>query len=161
MGQCIPLLKENPKLLAAGIFYAVAQGFIPLWFFQGLERMRLAATLETCGRIIGLISIFTFVRSADDTWIALFIQGLAPALTTVAGLIMAYRAIPFRLPTWALVSESLKRGWPLFVFRSGESLFGVENAFILGLFATPTQVGYFASAEKDQPGDLRSSESDS
>jgi PST family polysaccharide transporter len=34
------------------------------------------------------------------------------------------------------------------VFRSGESLFGVENAFLLGLFAHPAQVGYFASAEK-------------
>lgn len=148
VGHFIPLLRDNPKLLAAGIFYAIAQGLIPLWFFQGLERMRLAATLETCGRIIGLISIFTFVHSADDTWVALFIQGVAPALTTVAGLIMAYRAIPCKLPTWPLVHRSLQRGWPLFVFRSGESLFGVENAFILGLFATPTQVGYFAAAEK-------------
>jgi PST family polysaccharide transporter len=42
----------------------------------------------------------------------------------------------------------LGKGWPLFVFRSGESLYGVLNAFILGLFASPAQVGYFASAEK-------------
>ena len=36
----------------------------------------------------------------------------------------------------------------MFVFRSGESLYGVQNAFILGLFASPVHVGYFASAEK-------------
>jgi PST family polysaccharide transporter len=36
----------------------------------------------------------------------------------------------------------------MFVFRSGESLYGVGNAFILGLFVSPVQVGYFASAEK-------------
>jgi polysaccharide transporter, PST family len=36
----------------------------------------------------------------------------------------------------------------MFVFRSAESLYGVGNAFLLGLFVTPTQVGYFASAEK-------------
>src|SRR5262249_50372916 len=49
-GRVIPLLHDNPKLVAAGLFYAIAQGFLPLWFFQGLERMRLAAVLETCGR---------------------------------------------------------------------------------------------------------------
>src|SRR5258708_1256661 len=91
--RAIPLAQGNPRVLAAGLFYAIAQGFIPLWFFQGLERMRLAATLEISGRIVGLCSIFVFVRSSEDTWVALFIQGIAPAITTVAGLIMAYRQI--------------------------------------------------------------------
>lgn len=36
----------------------------------------------------------------------------------------------------------------MFLFRSAESLYGVGNAFLLGLFASPVQVGYFASAEK-------------
>jgi PST family polysaccharide transporter len=147
-GRIIPLLRDNPKLVTAGLFYAIAQGFVPLWFFQGLERMRLAAVFETCGRLVGLISILFLVRSPEDTWLALFIQGVAPAFTTAAGLIMAYRAIPCRIPTWPLVRNAMSKGWPLFVFRSGESLFGVLNAFILGLFASPTQVGYFASAEK-------------
>jgi len=148
VSRLVPLLRDNPKLVAAGLFYAVAQGFIPLWFFQGLERMRLAASLEAIGRIIGLLAIFVFVRSADDSWVALGIQGVAPAFTTAVGLVMAYRAIPCSVPTWPLVRTALTRGWPLFVFRSAESLYGVGNAFILGLFAPPSAVGYFASAEK-------------
>jgi PST family polysaccharide transporter len=148
VSRAVPLLRDNPRLVAAGLFYAIAQGFIPLWFFQGLERMRLAASLEICGRAVGLCAIFLFVRTSEDTWIALFIQGIAPAITTIAGLAMAYRHIPCHMPTWRLVRDGLRRGWPMFVFRSGESLYSVENAFILGLFATPTVVGYFASAEK-------------
>ena len=148
VSRAAPLLRDNPKLLAAGLFYAVAQGFMPLWFFQGLERMRLAAALEITGRMVGLISIFVFVRSPQDTWLALFLQGLTPGITTIAGLLMAYVQIPCRIPTWPLVRETLRRGWPMFVFRSAESLYGVGNAFLLGLFAGPVQVGYFASAEK-------------
>ena len=144
----IPLLRDNPRLVASGMFYGLAQGFMPLWFFQGLERMRLAATLEVCGRIIGLLAVFVFVRSPQDTWVALAIQGVAPAVTTCAGLFLAYRTIPCRLPGYLLVRGALARGWPLFVFRSAESLYGVANAFILGLFAEPAKVGYFASAEK-------------
>jgi PST family polysaccharide transporter len=82
VSRFIPLLRDQPKLLAAGLFYAIAQGFIPLWFFQGLERMRLAATIEACGRIAGLVCIFLLVRSPQDAWLALLLQGAAPAFTT-------------------------------------------------------------------------------
>jgi PST family polysaccharide transporter len=61
---------------------------------------------------------------------------------------MAYRAIPVCVPTGFLVGEAFRLGWPMFVFRSGESLYGVGNVFLLGLFAPPAVVGYFASAEK-------------
>ena len=144
----IPLLRDQPKLLASGLFYAVAQGFIPLWFFQGLERMRLAAAIEASGRIAGLVCIFLFVRSPQDAWLALLLQGAAPAFTTLAGLTMAYRQSPWGMPSWWMVRDALRRGWTLFVFRSGEILYGAGSAFILGLFAAPAQVGYFASAEK-------------
>ena len=148
VSQWIPLLRDNPRLLGAGLFYAVAQGFMPLWFFQGLERMRLAAALEITGKLLGMGAILLLVRKPEDGWIALFVQGVAPALSTTAGIMMAYRAIPFRWPTRALVTDAVRIGWRMFVFRSGESLFGVGNAFILGLFAPPALVGYFASAEK-------------
>jgi PST family polysaccharide transporter len=148
VSRWIPPLHENPKLLAAALFYAVAQGFMPLWFFQGLERLRLAAALEITGKVLGMGAILLLVHRPEDGWVALFVQGVAPALSTAAGIALAYRAIPFRWPTWPLVSNAVRLGWRMFVFRSGESLYGVGNAFLLGLFASPTLVGYFASAEK-------------
>ncbi len=36
----------------------------------------------------------------------------------------------------------------MFMFRSGISLYSIANAFTLGLFASPAQVGYYASSEK-------------
>jgi PST family polysaccharide transporter len=148
VSRWIPLLHDHPRLLGAGLFYAVAQGFMPLWFFQGMERLRLAAALEITGKLLGMGAILLFVRKPEDGWIALFVQGVAPALSTTAGIMLAYRAIPFRWPSRLLVSDAIRIGWRMFVFRSGESLFGVGNAFILGLFAPPALVGYFASAEK-------------
>lgn len=144
----IPLLRDNPRLLLAGLFYAVAQGFLPLWFFQGLERMRVAATLEISGKAVALAGLFIFVHAPADGWKVLALQGIAPALSSVAGIWLAYRAIPFRAPSFELVREALRTGWPMFVFRGGESLYGAGNAFILGLFAPPVVVGYFSSAEK-------------
>jgi polysaccharide transporter, PST family len=148
VGLWIPVLRDHPRLLAAALFYAVAQGMAPLWLLQGLERMRLAVTLEVSGRLIGLALLFVFVHSPQDDWRALLIQGVAPAVSTVAGLLFVYRDLRWCRPRWSSTREAFAEGWPMFVFRSAESLYGVGNAFILGLFAPQVQVGYFASAEK-------------
>jgi polysaccharide transporter, PST family len=144
----IPLLRDNPYLLWAGLFYGVCQGMNPLWFFQGLERLRLAAFIEIAGKVLGMICVFLFVRRPGDGWEALLFQAVPPMLSTAIGLTLAYRYFPFTRPTFALVRVALKSGWRLFVFRSGESLYGAGNAFILGLFAPAAAVGYFAIAEK-------------
>jgi PST family polysaccharide transporter len=144
----IPLLRDNPHLLWAGVFYGVFQGINPLWFFQGLERLRLAAFLEIAGKTLGVLGVFVFVRSSSDAWEALMFQGVPPMLSSLVGLVLAYRQFPFTPPTVSLVKGALISGWRLFVFRSGESLYGAGNAFILGLFAPSSSVGYFAIAEK-------------
>ena len=61
---------------------------------------------------------------------------------------LVYREVPFRLPTWRLVSNTLRMGWSMFLFQGSMSLYGAGNAFILGLFASPAAVGFYAGAEK-------------
>ena len=146
--QFLPVVSDHPKLLIAGLAYAVGQGFTPQWYFQGLERMRLSSVLEVTGKTLSLIGIILFVHSPIDNWKVLALSALAPALTTVVGLGLAYRTIPLKLPNWELVRPAFVMGAPMFVFRSAESLYGVGNAFLLGLFTTPEIVGYFAAAEK-------------
>jgi PST family polysaccharide transporter len=148
VAQWIPLLRENPALLLGGMVYGVCQGFAPIWFFQGLERIRLSSALEVGGKTAALCGLFVFVHSPADGWKVMALAGIAPAVTTVAALLLACQNIPMRRPTPALVGQALHMGWPMFVFRSAESLYGVGNSFLLGLFAGPVVVGYFAAAEK-------------
>ena len=144
----LPVVSQHPRLLFAGLAYAVGQGFAPLWFFQGLERMRLSAALEVSGKLAALCLLFLLVHSAADGWLVLALNAIAPLLTTAVGLGLAYRTIPMKIPTWNLVRHAFVMGTPMFFFRSAESLYGVGNTFLLGLFATPEIVGYFAAGEK-------------
>jgi len=144
----IPILRDDARLMWSGLLYGVAEGMNPAWYFLGLERMRTVASLEIACKSVAMAGIFAFVRSPADAWIVLALFGLAPLLSTVAGLFLVYRSIPFRLPDRGLIVDSLRRGWPMFLFRSAETLYTMGNAFILGLFAAPALVGYFAAAEK-------------
>ncbi|MDP9054613.1 MAG: flippase [Acidobacteriota bacterium] len=143
----IPLLRNHPALLAAGLGYAVAQGFVPLWYFQGTEQIRLAAVIEIGAKAIGLAALFIFVHNPQDAWRALAIQALSPVASVVVGLRLACANV-YGQPEWQLVRTVLKEGWHMFVFRSAESIYGVANAFLLGLFAPAAMVGYFGAAEK-------------
>ena len=144
----IPVLRTHPLLVAAGLCYAVFQGFAPLWFFQGLERMKLCAALEIIGKLAGCICIFLFIHSPEDGWKVLGFQALAPAITSVLGLALAFRAIPCVRPRFQLLRAAIVQGWPMFLLRGGESMYSIGNSFILGLFVSTTYVGYFAGADK-------------
>ncbi len=144
----VPILHANPLLVITGLCYAVFQGLAPLWFFQGLEQMKLCAALEIVGKIAGCICIFLFIHSPQDSWKVLGFQALAPAITSLLGLILAFRAIPCVRPRFHLMRSAFVQGWPMFLLRSGESLYSVGNSFILGLFVSTTYVGYFAGADK-------------
>ncbi|HZU29064.1 MAG TPA: oligosaccharide flippase family protein [Bryobacteraceae bacterium] len=146
--QWIPALRSDPRLLASGLVYAVACGFSPTWFFQGLEWMRISAALELFSKLTGLGALFVFVHSPADAWKAVLVSTIPAVASMVVGLFLALRTIPWLRPTPVLVREALRMGWPMFLFRSTESLYGVGNAFLLGLFAPVQYVGYFAPAEK-------------
>ncbi len=144
----LPIFRQHPTLLWVGIFWALTQGFNMMWFFQGLERMRLVAALDISAKALATVGIFIFVRTPDDGWRVLALQGLGFFLSCVISLELAYRELPFRLPGWKSMLESLRMGWTMFLFRASVSLYTVGNAFILGLFVTPQLVGYYAGAEK-------------
>lgn len=144
----VGLFHGNYTLLIAACAYAVAQGFSPLWFFQGLEKMGLAAGLEISARLCSMAGMFLLVHNAGDGWKVLALQAMMAGISTVGGIGLAFRRFGFCLPSMGSVRDGLRKGWPLFVFRTAESFYGVGNSFVLGLFASPAIVGYFAVAEK-------------
>jgi polysaccharide transporter, PST family len=144
----IPLFRDNSALLWAATLAAIAQAFSPLWLFQGLERMKLFATLDIASKSVATVGVFLFVRSVRDDWRVLALQGVGGLVTLVVGLIIAYRWFPLLVPRLKNVLESLRMGWTMFIFRSSVSFYTVGNSFVLGLFAAPQFVGYYAGAER-------------
>lgn len=148
LGAWIPLFNAHPAFLWAAVFWAVAQSFSMLWYYQGLERMRLVAVLDVAGKAAATAGIFIVVHHPVDGWKVLALQGGGSLLSVVVAAAMVYREVPIKLPGWRMVRDTLRMGWSMFLFRGSMSLYGAGNAFILGLFASPEAVGFYAGAEK-------------
>ncbi|WP_036200056.1 oligosaccharide flippase family protein [Meiothermus ruber] len=141
-------LRHDFRLLWCGVFWAVAWGFSPVWFFQGVERLRLVAGLEVATKLAALAFMFVFVRTPTDAWKVLFLQGVASTFASGAALWLVSREVGLCWPKLSEVGEALKSGWSMFFFRSAVSLYTVGNVFILGLFLPPQQVALYAGAER-------------
>lgn len=148
LSRLVPVLRDHEILLWTGTFWAVMSGMSPIWYFQGLERLRSVALLEVLAKALGVIGIFALVREPEDTYKVLLIQGLATGLATVIAWRWTWREVGFIWPSYYATIESFRSGWRIFFAVTFVSSYTSANSFILGLFVSPQQVGFFAGAEK-------------
>ncbi|GHD66837.1 flippase [Jeongeupia chitinilytica] len=146
----VPEWREHAPVFWLSLLYVVSSVFFPIWYFQGLELMRAASLLTVAGRVVVLGALLLMVRGPDDVAIAVVLQAL-PAFVAGAYWWCTGHGAPrpaWVAPTRADIGASLKAGWPLFLSALSTNLYTTSTAVLLGWFASPVQVGYFAAANK-------------
>jgi PST family polysaccharide transporter len=144
----MPAFATHRRLLPGAFFLAMSQGLCPLWYFQGIERVRLVGSLWIAGRLLGALGLVLFVHSPADGSLAFFLQGTAPFLSFALGLAIAYREIPFVRPSLRQGLRTIRQGSSVFLYRAGTSLYTSLSVLALGVVASPLVVAWFAGAEK-------------
>lgn len=150
------LVYAFPKFRPDALLYLFAFGLVlgyvlfPIWFFQGMEKMKSIAALNLLGRTLFLIAIFIFVRKESDYLYVPLFTSLGSILAGVVSLYIICTRFKIRivLPTLREIEEQLKEGLNVFISIISISLYTTSNTFILGFFATNEIVGYFSAGEK-------------
>ena len=129
---------------------ALGQVLFPVWFFQGIERMKYITFLNITAKLIFTISIFIFIHKTEDYIYVPLMTSLGFITAGISGLWILYKdfSIRFILPKFEHILHQLKEGWYIFISMAFISLYTTSNTFILGLFTNNTIVGYYAAAEK-------------
>jgi PST family polysaccharide transporter len=135
-------------LFWASTIWGVCQGINMLWFFQGLERMRLASALEIGGKVMATLSIFVLVHKPDDGWKVMAAQCVGCVVAHGVTVVLAYREVGFRWPTPSSMWDALRLGSSMFLFRMVQGLSGSVNRLVLGSVAPVAVLGEYAGAEK-------------
>jgi PST family polysaccharide transporter len=135
-------------LFWASTIWGVCQGINMLWYFQGLERMRLASMLEISGKVLATLSIFVLVHKPSDGWKVMAAQGVGCVVAHGITVVLAYREVGFQWPTPRSVWDSLRLGTSMFLFRAVQSICGSANRLILGSVAPVAALGEYAGAER-------------
>ncbi|MFA3784107.1 flippase [Melioribacteraceae bacterium 4301-Me] len=128
----------------------ICQNIFPRWLFQGLEKMKYITILNIIAKIIFTLFIFIFIKSTVDYLYVPLINFIGFFVSAVLGLLIAhkYLRVKFIRPSFNELKRQLKEGWYLFISTIATGLYTTSNAFILGIFASNTLVGYFSAAER-------------
>ncbi len=138
----------SDALFWSSTIWGVCQGINMLWFFQGLERMRLASALEIAGKVLATLSIFILVHKPADGWKVMAAQCVGCVVAHGITVVLAYREVGFRWPTPASITDALRLGSSMFLFRMVQGLSGSVNRLVLGAVAPVAVLGEYAGAER-------------
>jgi polysaccharide transporter, PST family len=141
-------IAPSPALFWASTIWGVCQGINMLWYFQGMERMRVASALEIGGKVAATLSIFILVHKPEDGWKVMAAQCVGCIVSHGVTVVLAYREVGFCWPNLASVRQSLRLGGSMFVFRAVESLGGSLYRLVLGAVAPVAALGEYAGAER-------------
>jgi PST family polysaccharide transporter len=135
-------------LFWSSTLWGVCQGINMLWYFQGLERMRLASALEIGGKVVATLSILVLVHKPGDGWKVMAAQCVGCIVAHGVTVVLAYREVGFLWPTFSSVQRALRLGWSMFLFRAAQGLTGSLNGLVLGWVAPLAALGQYAGAER-------------
>ena len=143
-------LGQNSSLYYIAYGFVIGQVLFPVWFFQGIEKMRYITILNALSKLIFTVLIFIFVKEIDDLYLVFVFNSFGAIVAGAAALYIAINKfnISFYLPSQKQIKFYLKDGWYIFTSRIAVELYITSNVIILGFFASNAIVGYYSIVEK-------------
>ncbi len=141
---------QHAALYFYGFGLIVGQVLFPVWFFQGIEKMRYITILNAVSKSIFALAIFIFVTSPEDLKLVFIFNALGALIAGALAFRIAVRqfGVRFQIQPAEMYLYYLKDAWYIFTSRVAVQLYQSLNIIILGFFVSNTLVGYYAIAQK-------------
>jgi len=126
------------------------QMIFPVWYFQGMEKMKLVTIVNVVSKLVFTILIFMVIQEQSDYIYVPLINGIGFISGGVLSLIILHRKFKqkFKLSTFSSLKYYFLDSAQYFLSRVSVTLYTASNVFILGLFTNNIMVGYYSIAEK-------------
>jgi PST family polysaccharide transporter len=144
------IFNKNLDLYLFTLAFIVFQSLFPIWFFQGMEKMKYITFLSLGTSLIFIVSLFTFVRQKDDFVLVPLLHAIAALIifTLSIGLIRKQFNVKFTTPHWHEIKTIYQEGRHAFISQLAPNLYNNSAVFLLGLFTNNTLVGLYTAATK-------------
>jgi len=146
----IPKFHEHIEVFIFAFGMVFGNILFPIWFFQGIEKMKYIAIFDFIARGLYVIAIFSIVQNKDDYIYVPLLNSLSFVLIGIFALLFIHYKfnINFVIPKFSQVKKFYRDGWHLFTAYISVNLYSNFNMVLLGFMAGYTSVGIYSLAEK-------------
>lgn len=141
---------EISKIYIYTFLYVASQSLVPVWIYQGLEKIGILTGVSIVGKLISVGLIFTFVKDESE-----FLR--VPEINAIIGMAVAFILIIYgymkfeikpNMPNIKEIIYQLRLGREIFLSSVFINMYANSMTFILGLSTSNISVGYFSTADK-------------
>ena len=146
----VPKIRTEWIVFLLSFLMVIGNAIYPVWFFQGMERMKYVTFLNILSKTIFLVLIFIFVKNEADYKIVPLLNSLGFLVSGIIGFLFAIKNFNIKLyiPKILSIKKQFKYSAEFFISRVSVSLYTNTNSFCLGLIGSNIMVGYYVAAEK-------------
>ncbi len=114
----------------------IGQAYFPIWFFQGMEKMKYITVLNITAKLIFTVLIFVVVRESSDYIYVLLINSFGFIVAGVVSFWIVLRHFKIRLvfPPVRIAYGYLKDSTQFFLSQVSVMACTTSNTFALGIF---------------------------
>jgi PST family polysaccharide transporter len=136
--------------LFATLVYLIGQSLLPLWYFQGIEKMWMAAIFICIAKTITLIGTFLFVKNVGDVSIAIWVYSIGVFIGGVSAVLYATIKLKVSLvrPKVSIIKAHLFEGYNIFLTSLLFNCINGGGIMILGYFNGFSMVGIYTAIDK-------------
>jgi polysaccharide transporter, PST family len=143
----VPRFHQAWPVYFLSIIASIGSSFLPSWFFQGIEKMKILAILNLGSRIISMLLMFILIKKPDDFMTLLYLSAASSWIVAVIGIVFMLKKVYFQINLHAGI-VILKSCFGLFTSQFWACILQTSNTFVLGFFVDNKEVGIYAAAEK-------------
>jgi PST family polysaccharide transporter len=143
-------IAENLGLLYLLLIMGIGEVLFPIWFFQGIEKLKTATIIVFFSRLFVVISTVLFVKSPDDLFLYVGFLVLSNILMGVLGIRTIKKKYNIKLYLVKLETLHIyfKAAIMFFLGRFLSLVFNFGTIFLIGIYATMNDVAGFDTASK-------------
>lgn len=147
---CLPSLRPNASLYLTGLGIVLGQVLFPVWLFQGLEALKVAAMIQVVGKVLALPCLLIWVDGPQDQIAAIAFFSASSVLSGLGAVWWIHRSkwVDWFWPSRADIVQAFRQGAWIFGSRVSISMYTNAVPLAVGIWAGPSQLAAFNLADK-------------
>lgn len=146
----LDLFQEYRMILVFSVLLLFSEATLPLWFFQGMEKMKLVSIANIFSKLLFLMGIVLFIHSPEQSPWVNFLMGFFGLVINLLllGYIHTFLGIRFYRPEFSAIWQSLKDNVLLFFSNLASHISINGGLIILSFFSVAETLGMYSLAER-------------
>lgn len=145
-----PDIGKYKSLYLLSMWLCVYEWLFPVWFFQGMEKMKYIAIFSFTGRLIFIASIFWLVKEKEDYLWVPFLNGIGAVITSLIAIFIVLRkfSVSFHWQSFRTLFFYTKDSTKLLMTSITGIIKDRTNTVIIGSVLGMNEVTYYDFIDK-------------